>query len=195
MCNSKDISATDGLDDYFRHSVEQGTSVMAIDTANNNKIVGVRAHRVEKRGEREKSQEEEKEDKKDDVPAKDKAAEACAALLRLVDFAYDRFNPWEKLDVDQLLYFKFLIVHRDYRGRNIGVKMTDFTFDFMRREKIPVAYVLATSAYSKAVFKKTGFVVVDEMAYEDYKEDGKVVFCPEPREVHTGFATCVKWVN
>lgn len=166
---------------YYRDSIEQGTSVMAIDTANNNKIVGVRAHRVTTKSEQ--------KDIRDEVPRDDPAA----PYTDLVGLFQQRYNPWTKLDVDKFLYLKFLCVHRDYRGRNISVKMMDMTFDFMRREKIPVVYVFASSAYSQGVFEKTQFEKVDYMAYEDYKVDGEVVFKVGP--VHKGCATYVKWID
>lgn len=156
---------------------------MAIDTAKDDAIVGVRAHRVVNR-----------DDTKEERPPPNdgKEMDPCAPLLDLVDTAFLRYNPWKELTIDKLLYFKFLIVHPDYRGRNIAARMTEFTFDFMRREKIPVAFVLATSVYSQAVFKKTGFQVVDEIKYEDYKVNGQRVFSPAP--IHTGCATLIKWV-
>lgn len=156
---------------------------MAIDTAKDDAIVGVRAHRVVNR-----------DDPKEERPPPndEKEMDPCAPLLDLVDTAFLRYNPWKELTIDKLLYFKFLIVHPDYRGRNIAARMTEFTFDFMRREKIPVAFVLATSVYSQAVFKKTGFQVVDEIKYEDYKVNGQRVFSPAP--IHTGCATLIKWV-
>lgn len=154
---------------------------MAVDTANGNKIVGVRAHRVQRRDEQVEENNHEEGD-------------PCAPLLQLVDFAFQRYNPWTKLGIEKLLYFKFLSVHRDYRGRGVSAKMMEFTFDFMRRERIPVAYVLASSAFSQAVFRKAGFQLVDEMRYEDYKVDGKRVFQPKD-EVHNGWATLIKWIQ
>lgn len=73
------------------------------------------------------------------------------------------------------MYFEYLPVHRDCRG-NISVLMMNETFEFMRKEEIPVAYVMATGAYSKAAFLKTGFECVDEVLYKDFNVNGKVVF-------------------
>lgn len=150
---------------------------MAVDTANNDRIVGIRAHRVEYKGGQEKESPENITDRK--VPA-------------LIRYAYKNFNPFEKLNVDKYLHFKFLCVDRNYRGRNISVKMMESTFDFMRKENIPLAYVFATSFYSQAVFKKLGFGMVDSMDYADYKVNGQVVFAPDP--IHKGWATFIKWI-
>lgn len=154
---------------------------MAIDTANGNKIVGVRAHRVQTRG------------VVDDTGPVEVTDPRSAAFDNLVSFAFDRYNPWAHLLVDKFLHFKFLVVDKDYRGQNIGVKMTNFTLDWMREQGIPLAYVMVTNIYSKAVLEKAGFIAVDEMKYEDYKVDGKAVFCPEP--IHTAFSTLIKWVK
>lgn len=154
---------------------------MAIDTANNNKIVGVRAHRVVTKDEETPSGQ-----------SSDSDDSSSNLLMDLVDYMIGRYNPWKELGVDKILHFKYLLVHPEYRGRNIGAIMTKFTFDFMQRENIPVAYVLATSIYSQAVFKKTGFQVVDEVNYADYKKNGKRVF--EPAPIHQSCMTLVKWV-
>lgn len=165
---------------YFRHSIEQGTSVMAIDTADNNKIVGVRAHRVTKVTEEE-------------TPLDKLPSDPLTPLIKLQAHCQERYDPKKRLNVEEFLYLKFLCVRRDCRGRNIGVKLMEFTFDFMRREKIPVAYVFASSAYSQRVFQKLEFETVYEMPYEDYKVDGKVVF--KVGGIHTKCACLIKWIK
>lgn len=154
---------------------------MAIDTADNNRIVGVRAHRVTKITEPEIPLEK--------LPSED----PLIPVLKLLAHCQDRYDPKKELKVDEFLYFKFLCVRRDCRGWNIGFRMTEFTFDFMRKEKIPVAYVFASSAYSQRVFLKLNFEIVDEMPYEDYQVDGRVVFKMDG--IHTKCACLIKWVE
>lgn len=168
-----------GCDYYIRYAIEQGTSVMAIDTSKDNLIVGLRGHRVYQRGEKDAYN-----------PPED---EKWNRLMTLGNFAFKRVDVWSKCDVEKILEAKFLTVHRDYRGRNLSVKMMEFTFDFMRREKIPLFYLWATSEYTKIVVRKLGFQIADEMDYKDYKVDGKQVFKPE--EPHSGYAIYVKWVE
>lgn len=168
---------------YYRWAVSQGTSIMAIDTANGNKIVGVRAHRVERRCV--PSDPLTVPDGVDDPPG--------AAVSKLVELCYDRWNPWDKSDVDSFLYFKFLAVHKDYRGQGVSVKMMDATFEFMRSHGIPLAYVWACSFYSQNVFRQLGFETVDQINYEEYVVDGSVVFRPE--KPHVSCNTMVKWLE
>lgn len=153
---------------------------MAIDTANNNKIVGVRAHRRTKTSE------------KDEIPIEN-LGDPLIKLLKLVATCEEHYNPRKELKVPEYLHLKYLCVDRDYRGRNISLKMMNFTFDFMRREQIPVAYVFASSFYSQQVFLKMDFEVVYEIPYEDYKVDGEVVFKMGP--VHTKCACLIKWIK
>lgn len=155
---------------------------MAVDRANGNKIVGVRVHRILKRNEDQIKDEEGSEC----IPA------TAASIINFVDFVSSQYDPWAQKGMNSLLSFQYMAVHREYRGRNISSKMLEFTFDFMRREKIPVAHVVATSAYSQAVFKKLKFELVHQIKYEDYKVDGKVVFHTEPP--HTQCATFIKWI-
>lgn len=165
---------------YFRHSIEQGTSVMAIDTSNNNKIVGVRAHRRTKPSE------------KDEIPV-EYLNDPLMTFVQFIATCEEQYDPHTELKVPEYLHMKYLCVDRNYRGRNISVKMMDFTFDFMRKEQIPVAYVVASSAYSLQVFLKCDFEVVHQIQYEDYKVDGEVVFKTGP--VHTKCALLIKWIK
>lgn len=173
------LKESEELNATFREWLGQGTSLMAIDTANNDMIVAVRAHQIERRS--------------DVSVTPDKECKTGSPIFDLLNFAYQRHNPWAKYSVDQLMHFKYICVHRGYRGLNISQHINSLTFDLMRKERIPLAYVIATSGYSQAVLKRMQFTVVDEMKYEDYKVDGKVVFKPE-NPIHSGFATMIKWV-
>lgn len=154
---------------------------MAIDVANDNRIVGVRAQIVCKRS---KGSGFKNPLFRDNPSFK---------FLELIEFCEKRYNPHDELDVDQFLHLKFLCVHRECRGKNISGRMIEFTFQFMRRQMIPVAFVFASSHYSQAVFKRLGFELVDELNYEDYKVDGEVVFNLGP--IHTKCASFIKWVK
>lgn len=179
LCNSMNLKVSPGHDYYVRYVIEQGNSVMAIDTSKNDKIVGLRGHRVNNRNESVAAYNSPEDEKWDRV-------------YSLGSFAFNRVDPWNKYDIDSMLEAKFLAVHREYRGMNIGVMMIQFTLDFMRREKIPLFYLWATNEYTKNVVGKLGFEKVDEMNYTDYKVDGKQVFFPP--EMHPSYAIYVKWV-
>lgn len=156
---------------------------MAVDNrANGNKIVGVRAHRILKRNDAQTK----------DEKGSEGISATAASIIRFLDFVSSQYDPWTQLDMNSILSFQYMAVHRDYRGRHISSKMLEFTFDFMRHEKIPLAHVVATSAYSQAVFKKLKFDLVYQIKYEDYKVDGKVVFHTEPP--HTQCAIFIKWI-
>lgn len=173
------LKVSPGCDYYIRHVIEQGNSVMAIDTTKNDQIVGLRGHRVNKRDEPVAAYNPPEDEKWDRVYA-------------LGSFAFNRVDPWNKFKVDSMLEAKFLAVHREYRGMNIGVKMIQFTMDFMRREKIPLFYLWATNEYTKIVVGKLGFEKVDEMKYTEYKVDGEQVFYPP--DMHPSYAIYVKWL-
>lgn len=170
---------TEEFHDFFRGRIQKGAWIMATDKTSDHKIVGIAGNRVAGRN----------DPIEDDDGPEDSNADLVSTWM---DFAHQRYDPWSKLKVDTMLEIEFLAVHKDYRGLGLSVKMIEFTFEFMRKEKIPLAYVLATSAYSQAVFKKMCFELVDEMKYEDYKVDGKVVFQPE--KVHVGWAIFIKWI-
>lgn len=160
--------------------MQKGTSVMAVDTEKDDKIVGVRVTKVVKRN-----------DPDDWNPPEDRI---MAPIFKILHFAYSQFNPWNEFkQIDRLLDCQFVSVHQDYFGKNLAVSMMELVFDMMRREKIPLAYVVVTSKYSRAVMEKMGFEAVYEMQYKDYKVNGQQVFDPQPE--HTGFAVMIKWMK
>lgn len=179
LCRSIGLQWNPASESFVRHAINQEISVMAVDTSKDNKIVGVRAHRVVKRDEKDSW----------DPPEE----QSTKKIFDFVDYAYKQFDPWSKFqEIDSLIDCKFLAVHRDYRGRNLSVRMMEFMFEFMRREKIPLVFVLVSGKFSRAVMEKLDFENVFEMSYEDYRVDGQRVFYPE--NIHKGFAILLKWV-
>lgn len=153
---------------------------MAIDTTKEDQIVGIRINYVTKRGEPEDE--------------KLSCGDALSTLGLLGSYAYNQVDPWNRFkEVDTILEAEFLLVHKDYRGMNISVLMMELTFDYMRKEKIPLFYLWATSAFARNIVEKLGFELIHEIKYEDFKVDGKQVFFPE--KIHTASAAYIKWVN
>lgn len=164
------------LDKMVLRDIQQGCSVMARDTANNNQIVGVNVNWIQKPNEPEEEVEE-----------------INAIMDRFFKFVMTQFDPWKEFShIDSLLDCKLVAVHKEYRGQNICRKLVEFTFDFMRRQKIPLATVFVTGKFSRDVMDRMGYNPVYELLYEDYKVDGKQVFYPE--EIHKGCAVMLKWV-
>lgn len=153
--------------------------MIAIDSAKNNKIVGVRVHELVKREDRIQESLDPSE------------IDNTNPIRMFLDFCLSQFDPWSAYpEIDSMMDGIFIAVHKEYRGRNLGIRMMEFTFEFMRNEKIPLYFLIVTSKYSRAMMKKLDFETVFEIRYEDYKVDGKRVFYPE--EIHTGATVMVK---
>lgn len=172
------ITESPGCDYYVRYTISQGTSVKAIDTANGNKLIGVRGHRIVNRG--------------DECDYDPPADEPFDKVVDLVDHCWNKVDPWKRFDVDKFLECKFLTVDRNYRGQNIGVKMMNFTVDFMRANDVPLIYIFGSSYYTAEIMKKMDFEVLEVANYADYKENGKAVF--KPAHPHTFYIVGVKWI-
>lgn len=172
--------ASPAFDQSIRHTIEQGTSIKAVDTSRANQMVGVRAHRIQRRGEVD-----------DFVPALNDPL--GSKLGGFMAFTWDRLDFWNRFEVDTIVHGKFLSVLKEYRGQNIAGKMMEATMDWMRQERIPLIYVPCSSIYTVRVLKRLNFEVIDKFDYSEFKVDGKQVLFP--KEPHTAFTSCVKFVE
>lgn len=152
---------------------------MAIDTGNNNQIVGTMVQRIVKR------------DETDTWVAPTEGS--FKTIVDFLDHVQRKFDPWSSFtDIESYMDLKMASVHQKYRGNQISSQMLHFTTEFMRRENIPVATAIATSIYSRNILEQEHYKAVFEMKYADYKVDGKPVF--ETEKIHTGVAVMAKRV-
>lgn len=159
--------------------LKQLNSFMAIDTTKDDRIVGIRINELQIRPH-----------KLDKDP---KRRNSACSIQGLLDIAKSQYDPWNNPDIQKILQLQFSLVDPEYRGQNLSIRMMESTFDLMRREKIPLAVVVVTGKFSRAVMDKLEFEVQFEMDYKDYKVNGERVFYP--KEIHTGFAVLSKSVS
>lgn len=175
---------------FVRLLINQGTSVMAVDTSKPGlPVVGARIIRVVHRTLPGDSiyPDEEDEDLNQISHCKWKN------IFDYFHFTSSKFQPFEEFqDIDVIVNCRIMAVHKEYRGQRISSRMMEFLFDFMRREQIQLAVCTVTSKFSRAVMERLGFEKAFEMNYKDYLIEGRRVFYTE--EQHSGFAVMYKWV-
>ena len=91
-------------------------------------------------------------------------------------------NVYDRYNVDEVVQFFGLGVHRDYRQRGIGYRVMKAALAMIQNLELGAVLVKGegTSNYSKKIYEKNGFENLAEVIYDDYKEDGEVVFKTEP---------------
>lgn len=108
-----------------------------------------------------------------------------------MDYVTEKYDVFEQYpNEDLILDGKILSVNTNYRGLGIAGRLTEAVFDFIRENNISVYHVICTSYFSARVMEKTGFHRVYELKYDDYKQDGVVVFKPELP--HVGVTILIK---
>ena len=92
--------------------------------------------------------------------------------LRAKCDVYEQYNVTERMDFDALG------VHRDHRRKGIGLKIMKAAIALVKNFGISPILIKgeASSNFSQKIYEKCNFDELGEILYNDYKEDGDVVF-------------------
>ena len=108
--------------------------------------------------------------------------EGLKKMIGLYNHIMSICNVYDHYNVDEVVHFLRLCVHRDYRQRGIGAKGMKAALAIF--ENLGIGPVVVTgegsSEYSKKIYENIGFETLVEVKYEEYKEDGEVVFKTGP---------------
>ena len=75
-----------------------------------------------------------------------------------------------------------LSVKSEARGLGIGKELIRRTMALAKEKECSIVYILTTSIYSQAIFKSLGFRVLQEMAYDEFKDYDGTPFFRDMRE-------------
>ena len=104
--------------------------------------------------------------------------EGIRKFINFIQYLDSLCSVFDHYNVEEVFHFLALGVHKDYRQRGIGTKMMKAAVTLV--ENLGLGNVIikgdGTSNYSKRIFEKLGFDMLLEVKYEDYKENGDVVF-------------------
>lgn len=153
-----------------------GTSVVAIDPLQNDKIVGVTLteptgpHTATKLAEEAKLWESKWK----------KGSDA----LKLYSYLEERANIYERYNVKKALHLDVVVVDRSMRGKSITDGMAEKCFEFAKSSGYSLITADCTSAYSQRVAEKRMQCIL-ELPYTDYKDSsGRQIFNPPPPHTH-----------
>lgn len=184
ITNGNTPPVQDSADEEFSGSViEQGTSIIAIDPSNENKIVGAilsgpiepdEAHHMIEESERCQNN-----NKK------------WSEILLLLAYLEENANIYKRYNVEKSLHIHVLGVDSQYRGRSIGVNLMQECFANGKSLGYPMVKADCTSVFSIQIAEKLQMECIYQLAYSDYKDNhGKQLF--KPPSPHTHIKTFVK---
>lgn len=84
---------------------------------------------------------------------------------------------------DKEMCLKIMCIHPNWRNKGLGKLLLEQTRDIAKQNGFCQIRSTCTSAFSAKMFANFGYQCVYALNYEDYKENGKVVF--KPAEPHT----------
>ena len=88
-----------------------------------------------------------------------------------------RCNVFDYYNVNDIINFFGLVVHRNYRQRGISEKLMRAAVFFV--QNLGLGHVIikggGTSSFSQRLYEKIGFETLAEVVYAEYTVDGKVV--------------------
>lgn len=90
----------------------------------------------------------------------------------------DLCNPFHHFNVEEAVGFITLGVHRDYRQKGIGTIIMRAAVELVKNLGLGPVVIKGegTSSYSQRIYEKLNFSVLSEVVYEEYKENGEIVF-------------------
>ena len=162
ISHSLGLIMSDELREFMRVPLQQNLSI-ALVSSKTQEIIGGRIIKVNNR--------------------EDKLAIGTFQSEGMKQFAYisteadKRCNIFDYYNVDEVLYFYGLTVHRGYRRRGIGERLMRAALFFIRCLDLGTVIIKGggTSTFSQRLFEKLGFEKLSEVVYSEFKLDGKVV--------------------
>lgn len=157
------------VQDMVLDILKDGTSLMVIDPANNNKVVGLRLAFTVTRDQVEPKLGYEKYRKEHDF--------AWAVIWDVTDQTTHPSNIFEKYPEVTKIYDMFcLCTHQDYRGKGLGTEMVKQSWKMAKKAGCDASAVWASSNYSRKIFVNLGMITMHQIAWNDLIYEGEVAF-------------------
>lgn len=147
-------------DEEFSVSViPHGTTIIAIDPAQNHKILGACLTGPIQPGEAMEMIEESKQCK----------SKKWSDILQLLAYLEESANIYERYNVTKALHVHVMGVDRQMRGKSIGIRLMEKCFEVAKSLGYPLITVDCTSVYSIKIAEKLNMECIVQLAYSDYK--------------------------
>ncbi|PSN32093.1 hypothetical protein C0J52_23916, partial [Blattella germanica] len=105
---------------------------------------------------------------------KGKASGPCARFV--VDFGLKDVDIFNLYGVEEYMSAFGLFVHPDFRGQGLAVHLLKARFPLAKALGLKATMTFFSPVAAQVASVKAGMELIKEVVYEDYKEDGKVVF-------------------
>ncbi|PSN32095.1 hypothetical protein C0J52_23915 [Blattella germanica] len=105
---------------------------------------------------------------------KGKASGPCARFV--VDFGLKDVDIFNLYGVEEYMSAFGLFVHPDFRGQGLAVHLLKARFPLAQALGLKATMTFFSPVAAQVASVKAGMELIKEVVYEDYKEDGKVVF-------------------
>ncbi|PSN30584.1 hypothetical protein C0J52_27352 [Blattella germanica] len=103
--------------------------------------------------------------------------EAAGPVMRFIfDYALKDVDIFEMYGVDEFMSALGLFVHPDFRGQGLAYHLIRARFPLAKALGIKATMTFFTPISAQVAAEKAGMKVVKEAVFEDYKENGKVMF-------------------
>lgn len=154
------------LENFSLAELDNGLNLKAV---YNGKIIGVSLNSLIERGYLEKEDKHNVTDRK------------FSKIYRLLSQVAKESDVFAKFtDCDKGMTVKILSVNGAFRGQGIAKELMNKTRDMARNLGCGFMSVDCSSHFTALALKKLGFELHYTLKYSDFKEDGQVVFKPEP---------------
>ena len=149
--------------------LKDGTSLMVLDPAANNKVVGLRLAFTVTR--------DQVEPKLGYKKYKQDWNFEWSVIWDVTDKTTHPSNIFEKYPEITKIYDMFcLCTHHDYRGKGLGTEMVRQSWKMAKKAGCDASVVWASSNYSRKIFVNLGMTTMHRIAWEDLIYDGQVAF-------------------
>ncbi|XP_063239450.1 uncharacterized protein LOC134540563 [Bacillus rossius redtenbacheri] len=97
-------------------------------------------------------------------------------IVGLLDRLDSMADPFQKYGVQEYMSAFGLSVAEEFKGQGLGQELLRARFDVGRAVGLKLTVTAFTAIESQVLATRLGFEVLSEVAYQDYKVDGQVVF-------------------
>ena len=168
---------------FIKQVKENMSLILVSDTTD--EIVAVRVNKISKNNEHTNETHHEDKEQKNGVHNEDKAhnddepvSEGRKKLEQLGEAINSLINVYEHYNVEEVIEFMALAVHKDFRQKGIGLKIMNATIALIKNLELGGVIVKGEGSgnYVNKIFEKAGFDFLGEVVYKDFKVNGETVF-------------------
>ncbi|XP_052817474.1 arylalkylamine N-acetyltransferase 1-like [Mya arenaria] len=146
----------------WRRTFDEGLSLMLLDS-NNGEAIGIRIIKQDVKN-------------KEIDPSKIQN-DALRKIHTFIHQEVEKSRFYEKYGVEESFHFLGLAVSEKYQKKGHGKYLLEVGVEFVKNLGIcPYIHGEGSSAYSQKIYEKIGFETLKEVAFEDYKVNGEIVF-------------------